>query len=154
MVLCTTVLIICHMCISFVLFLTIRRPPGSTSTDTLFPYTTLFRSDPQAGSGRTFPLGGTRAPPPRAAAPDAEAHRPLVDRRGLPARARTLRLRRDRRFCSDGGVPAPLSPRADRRHDRRRMPRDPARAAAAAARGQLPPQTGRPEERRVGKRGV
>src|SRR3546814_9800355 len=26
----------------------IRRPPRSTRTDTLFPYTTLFRSDPQA----------------------------------------------------------------------------------------------------------
>src|SRR3546814_8813012 len=24
----------------------IRRPPGSTRTDTLFPHTTLFRSDP------------------------------------------------------------------------------------------------------------
>src|SRR3546814_11484990 len=28
------------------LFLMIRRPPRSTRTDTLFPYTTLFRSDP------------------------------------------------------------------------------------------------------------
>src|SRR3546814_14536447 len=28
------------------LFLMIRRPPGSTRTDTLFPYTTLFRSLP------------------------------------------------------------------------------------------------------------
>src|SRR3546814_6340253 len=27
----------------------IRRPPRSTRTDTLFPYTTLFRSDLQAG---------------------------------------------------------------------------------------------------------
>src|SRR3546814_12809986 len=27
-----------------VFFLRIRRPPGSTRTDTLFPYTTLFRS--------------------------------------------------------------------------------------------------------------
>src|SRR3546814_3287042 len=27
-----------------VFFLMIRRPPGSTRTDTLFPYTTLFRS--------------------------------------------------------------------------------------------------------------
>src|SRR3546814_18316994 len=27
----------------------IRRPPRSTRTDTLFPYTTLFRSDEQAG---------------------------------------------------------------------------------------------------------
>src|SRR3546814_13561023 len=26
-------------------FLIIRRPPSSTRTDTLFPYTTLFRSD-------------------------------------------------------------------------------------------------------------
>src|SRR3546814_11265569 len=29
-----------------VFFLMIRRPPRSTRTDTLFPYTTLFRSDP------------------------------------------------------------------------------------------------------------
>src|SRR3546814_5102712 len=28
----------------FCFFLTIRRPPSSTRTDTLFPYTTLFRS--------------------------------------------------------------------------------------------------------------
>src|SRR3546814_20711800 len=28
-------------------FLMIRRPPRSTRTDTLFPYTTLFRSLPQ-----------------------------------------------------------------------------------------------------------
>src|SRR3546814_13251745 len=28
------------------LFLMIRRPPGSTPTHTLFPYTTLFRSEP------------------------------------------------------------------------------------------------------------
>src|SRR3546814_9682946 len=29
-------------------FLMIRRPPRSTRTDTLFPYTTLFRSSQQA----------------------------------------------------------------------------------------------------------
>src|SRR3546814_11469774 len=29
----------------FLFFLMIRRPPGSTRTDTLLPYTTLFRSD-------------------------------------------------------------------------------------------------------------
>src|SRR3546814_10608335 len=28
----------------------IRRPPGSTRTDTLFPYTTLFRSSDRAGA--------------------------------------------------------------------------------------------------------
>src|SRR3546814_8592496 len=42
-------------------FLMIRRPPRSTRTDTLFPYTTLFRS----------PGGG----PYRGAAPDARPHR-------------------------------------------------------------------------------
>src|SRR3546814_6903419 len=33
----------CKLCV-FVLLLMIRRPPRSTRTDTLFPYTTLFRS--------------------------------------------------------------------------------------------------------------
>src|SRR3546814_6449042 len=33
----------------------IRRPPRSTRTDTLFPYTTLFRSE-AAGDGKTFGL--------------------------------------------------------------------------------------------------
>src|SRR3546814_14822688 len=31
----------------------IRRPPRSTRTDTLFPYTTLFRSQTDVGAGRT-----------------------------------------------------------------------------------------------------
>src|SRR3546814_12566093 len=33
--------------VSFVFFLMIRRPPRSTRTDTLFPYTTRFRSPRQ-----------------------------------------------------------------------------------------------------------
>src|SRR3546814_2439237 len=39
-------------------FLMIRRPPRSTRTDTLFPYTTLFRSrdttDPESRQGRAL----------------------------------------------------------------------------------------------------
>src|SRR3546814_5396314 len=36
----------CSYClISVLFFLMIRRPPRSTRTDTLFPYTTLFRSE-------------------------------------------------------------------------------------------------------------
>src|SRR3546814_7823460 len=35
----------------FCLFLMIRRPPRSTRTDTLFPYTTLFRSAGKSGEG-------------------------------------------------------------------------------------------------------
>src|SRR3546814_12412281 len=33
-------------CVLCFFFLMIRRPPRSTRTDTLFPYTTLFRSQP------------------------------------------------------------------------------------------------------------
>src|SRR3546814_16421023 len=33
-----------HFILLFLFFLRIRRPPRSTRTDTLFPYTTLFRS--------------------------------------------------------------------------------------------------------------
>src|SRR3546814_13267495 len=60
-----------YLCVYF-FFLMIRRPPRSTRTDTLFPYTTLFRS-PAPGrtavplsraklarlavAGRTRPLG-------------------------------------------------------------------------------------------------
>src|SRR3546814_18730825 len=40
-----------YICCFF--FLMIRRPPRSTRTDTLFPYTTLFRS-------RAFPLAARR----------------------------------------------------------------------------------------------
>src|SRR3546814_14386646 len=33
-----------YLCLLLLFFLMIRRPPRSTRTDTLFPYTTLFRS--------------------------------------------------------------------------------------------------------------
>src|SRR3546814_12913862 len=44
-------------CVLF--FLMLRRPPRSTRTDTLFPYTTLFRSVRAAGGGG--PGRGARA---------------------------------------------------------------------------------------------
>src|SRR3546814_13355635 len=37
-------MLLCSIVFIFVFFLMIRRPPRSTRTDTLFPYTTLFRS--------------------------------------------------------------------------------------------------------------
>src|SRR3546814_15810850 len=46
----------------------IRRPPGSTRTDTLFPYTTLFRSPCSAGLRRE---GGERRAELDDALPDA-----------------------------------------------------------------------------------
>src|SRR3546814_8151801 len=49
------------VCCDYFFFLRIRRPPRSTRTDTLFPYTTLFRS---------AAAGVDRSP----AAPRAAAH--------------------------------------------------------------------------------
>src|SRR3546814_19124325 len=54
------VVIVCLLCSShrsfmFFFFLMIRRPPRSTRTDTLFPYTTLFRSGPvYSADGKTL----------------------------------------------------------------------------------------------------
>src|SRR3546814_11170679 len=47
------------ICLHFIFFLMIRRPPRSTRTDTLFPYTTLFRS-PVSGIGRKDDVHGAR----------------------------------------------------------------------------------------------
>src|SRR3546814_15277946 len=52
-------------CFELIFFLMIRRPPRSTRTDTLFPYTTLFRSPPFVGEGvvgvdREGPVGRRR----------------------------------------------------------------------------------------------
>src|SRR3546814_3679270 len=53
-------------CTVFLFFVMIRRPPRSTRTDTLFPYTTLFRSgvrpavETRAGGHRRRLLGHLR----------------------------------------------------------------------------------------------
>src|SRR3546814_11827884 len=76
-------------------FLMIRRPPRSTRTDTLFPYTTLFRSDKTVADVHFFffldeapvPEQGWRPAGPRVAARtegvqglvSAEAHALTVD---------------------------------------------------------------------------
>src|SRR3546814_7349686 len=55
---------LCDVCLYiFFFFLMIRRPPRSTRTDTLFPYTTLFRS-----------RGRHRAAVPRRGIVDAPRH--------------------------------------------------------------------------------
>src|SRR3546814_17132888 len=74
----------------------LRRPPRSTRTDTLLPYTTLFRSElaPAAGAGCVVavaqglplrvlrvPRRELRAPAPRRARPALEVH-PLLPRPG------------------------------------------------------------------------
>src|SRR3546814_14701200 len=90
-------------------FLMIRRPPRSTRTDTLFPYTTLFRSlfekvvvvghdvvpvalrnpGTRPGCG-----GGLAAPASRAIGGQAISGRRSTSRRGRPARRRPCPSRR------------------------------------------------------------
>src|SRR3546814_1266609 len=76
----------------------IRRPPRSTRTDTLFPDTTRFRSEPWAGA---VPRG--RGAEPRA----HEGRRPLRAgndaRQGLQRRRRTVRSHHPDRLCDDRG---------------------------------------------------
>src|SRR3546814_14534067 len=76
-------LIVCSVSLIF-FFLRIRRPPGSTRTDTLFPYTTLFRSCDQ-------PVA--RQPPARFG--------PAGDRGG---RADDAEPRRRHALCGAGGI--------------------------------------------------
>src|SRR3546814_10253975 len=77
----------------------IRRPPRSTRTDTLFPYTTLFRSD-RALKFRHLLFGDPRHPGPLRARLIL-----LRDRRRaqiLVGEAATLDALRDR-FCAQTG---------------------------------------------------
>src|SRR3546814_12959228 len=72
-----------HLVIDFVFFLMIRRPPRSTRTDTLFPYTTLFRSAARPRRPRPLPqLGLGRR----------KAEGPLSYHRTRPARTWRQRL--------------------------------------------------------------
>src|SRR3546814_7359858 len=63
----------------------IRRPPRSTRTDTLFPYTTLFRSlDPEAEVGRHLAASCQQS---RAQVDAVAQHRKQQDRAALPLAA-------------------------------------------------------------------
>src|SRR3546814_7336427 len=90
----------------FFFFLMIRRPPRSTRTDTLFPYTTLFRSP---GSRR------------RAARPNAS---PRNDSWRGWGRCSRHRARRSRRRRNDPPAVAGSPPRPLRRHADGRGRRD------------------------------
>src|SRR3546814_2907324 len=87
----------CHVLLViyyFVFFLMIRRPPRSTRTDTLFPYTTLFRS------GCAAP-GLFRGRAPAAGADAAPGDRPGVRCRHHRRRASVLRDGVHRRQSAD-----------------------------------------------------
>src|SRR3546814_7138322 len=122
--------VICYRLITcyIFLFVMIRRPPRSTRTDTLFPYTALFRARRPGRRQRTGRGGRPPAPggegPPRAA----------VVRRGRPPPCR-------RRRGSGGGA------------TRARCPgRPPPPTALPARRGApLPPRRARAHHRQIGR---
>src|SRR3546814_5010465 len=76
----------------------VRRPPRSTRTDTLFPYTTLFRSAIRIGRGRRRCARSGNRPRKRRGGPRAIARNAGLYRRGRPAlHARDQRCRTGRR---------------------------------------------------------
>src|SRR3546814_11200617 len=99
----------------------IRRPPRSTRTDTLFPYTTLFRSQQAVEGAGDLPRA------PRLPCPDLWGH--VVDERdALPLQAARDPEREARRVDADHGIgpqrlhrPHSLAPAPDpdetQRHD-------------------------------------
>src|SRR3546814_15400256 len=54
----TVFTVLCLVFVVALFFLMIRRPPRSTRTDTLFPYTTLFRSLDRIARGRVLDDAG------------------------------------------------------------------------------------------------
>src|SRR3546814_16999813 len=116
-------------------FLMIRRPPRSTRTDTLFPYTTLFRSRAARRALRRRPLPPCLPPAARAEPVLHRRRRPRADRwgaaHGRPAQPAPT-LRRRRRSAHRGRLP---------RHRRLPPPHQPALRAGPLARS---PDGGRP----------
>src|SRR3546814_16988198 len=149
----------------FFFFLMIRRPPRSTRTDTLFPYTTLFRSFRAVAVvvGRIdegAPDHGTARPERR-----REHVRPVGVAASIVLRPRlAFRIGLDQKAAEIGdrgvnlvGLRLPPAPHPWIERVGGGEPADVARRAAsrrpedAAAIG--PPRAGRSEARRVGKEG-
>src|SRR5947209_2230813 len=82
-----------HANISYAVFCLLRRPPGST----LFPYTTLFRSNSPGCCGRTRNCVPS-LPPPRAQRPPRNSSRPWTARRWIGCRPGENRCRYPRSF--------------------------------------------------------
>src|SRR3546814_20168177 len=105
---------ISHRVLLLVFFLMIRRPPRSTRTDTLFPYTTLFRSPafpPRAGAD---PLSGPAA---------HRRRRPPTPSRAVRRRPAVARPRRGHCRGSERSARAPPRARGHHGAERRRSGR-------------------------------
>src|SRR3546814_7530836 len=100
---------IVHGGIGVVFFLMIRLPPRSTRTDTLFPYTTLFRSI--AEEYVTWPTGPSRAIVTRIDLPRVARARPEMRQCGLPGPHEEHRARRSFPGCKGNHSGQPPSHR-------------------------------------------
>src|SRR3546814_17270593 len=101
------------MSLLFFFFLMIRRPPRSTRTDTLFPYTTLFRSDDETKTRHMFRLKAWQTQNPHQRGRDEADHRNPVsgnhidDPRGVELGKHDERIARHQRLDAErasGGV--------------------------------------------------
>src|SRR3546814_3021260 len=112
--------------------LMIRRPPRSTRTDTLFPYTTLFRSvrqpalDPRFRAARRPRRLADRAPPPgrRAGDPAGQPDHAVAAGGAALDRLRGRRAAAHARAGAARSLPRPAP--------RQQLGTDPPRSAAAA----------------------
>src|SRR3546814_1455655 len=121
---------------SLFVFLMIRRPPRSTRTDTLFPYTTLFRSLSAAACRHDMEVPGDV----RTARPDGRGERDGPDRlsepRGEGARHQPVRpWPFAHRHVEERGTEAGARPPRPRCRPRRRAGR---KGDEPAKRGRLP----------------
>src|SRR3546814_14701219 len=93
-----------RFCLAF-FFLMIRRPPRSTRTDTLFPYTTLFRS------GWSSALAAIEAdrPPRRPSGPCLLCVLVLTQRQFLRSTGTAARRARKGAYVAGSGAESPLS---------------------------------------------
>src|SRR3546814_6903583 len=126
----------CSDMVRVCIFLMIRRPPRSTRTDTLFPYTTLFRSPHKQNAQRptasnTAAIAVTPDNQP-SASPDASSGKIGHDPMTLPARVATVEAASgkhpDRASASPSGADATILPAAF----------TPVSAQGASAAGQTP----------------
>src|SRR3546814_17725722 len=101
----------------FLFFLMIRRPPRSTRTDTLFPYTTLFRS-----SAPGFERERRSRPAVRAT---GAGRRTTPPARASGSRDRQRRPPRPRPDAAGGRAPNTATIRRRGRNERRRRNRSP-----------------------------
>src|SRR3546814_20119995 len=120
---------------NYLFFLMIRRPPTATRTDTLFPYTTLFRSSASPDRRpRRRPAAAGPCPSPARTTPARRTPDPGYGRCTTPPRPAAAQRR--------GGRSAPTAP-----------PSPPRRPAyhRAGDRQPGPAPTARPARRRVGE---